>query len=125
MGRRAIQAARRAGRPAKRAGSARFPQATRARSGAPAPSITRAPPAAPAPPTPDGAAGAGGGGRCKRSFGALREPQGLVLILREVEGCSTEEVCNALGFQETNARVLLHRARAKVRAAFEPYLKGV
>jgi RNA polymerase sigma-70 factor (ECF subfamily) len=54
----------------------------------------------------------------------LPEHQRLVLILRDVEGCSTEEVCNALGFQETNTRVLLHRARVKVRAALEPYLKG-
>ena len=56
---------------------------------------------------------------------ALPEHQRLVLILRDVEGCSTEEVRNALGFQETNTRVLLHRARAKVRAALEPHLKGV
>jgi RNA polymerase sigma-70 factor (ECF subfamily) len=55
---------------------------------------------------------------------ALPERQRLVLILRDVEGCSTEEVCNALGFQDTNTRVLLHRARAKVRAVLEPYLKG-
>ena len=55
---------------------------------------------------------------------ALSEHQRLVLILRDVEGCSTEEVCNALGVQETNARVLLHRARAKVRSALEPYLEG-
>jgi RNA polymerase sigma-70 factor (ECF subfamily) len=55
---------------------------------------------------------------------ALPEHQRLVLILRDVEGCSTEEVCNALGFRATNTRVLLHRARAKVRAALEPYLEG-
>jgi RNA polymerase sigma-70 factor, ECF subfamily len=55
---------------------------------------------------------------------ALPEHQRLVLILRDVEGCSTDEVCNALGFQETDTRVLLHRARAKVRAVLEPYLKG-
>jgi len=55
---------------------------------------------------------------------ALPEHQRLVLVLRDVEGCSTEEVCNALGFQETNTRVLLHRARSKVRAALEPYLGG-
>jgi RNA polymerase sigma-70 factor (ECF subfamily) len=59
------------------------------------------------------------------AIAALPEYQRLVLILRDVEGCSTEEVCNALGLQETNIRVLLHRARAKVRAALEPYLKGV
>jgi RNA polymerase sigma-70 factor (ECF subfamily) len=55
---------------------------------------------------------------------ALPENQRLVLVLRDVEGRSTEEVCNALGFQETNVRVLLHRARGKVRIALEPYLKG-
>jgi RNA polymerase sigma-70 factor, ECF subfamily len=55
---------------------------------------------------------------------ALPERQRLVLILHDVEGCSTEEVCNALGFQQTNTRVLLHRARVKVRATLEPYLKG-
>ena len=59
------------------------------------------------------------------AIAALPEHQRLVLILRDVEGCSTEEVCNALGFQATNTRVLLHRARAKVRAVLEPYLKGV
>jgi RNA polymerase sigma-70 factor (ECF subfamily) len=55
---------------------------------------------------------------------ALPEHQRLVLILRDVEGCSTEEVCHALGVQEANARVLLHRARARVRTALEPYLQG-
>ena len=54
---------------------------------------------------------------------ALPERQRLVLILRDVEGRSTQEVCHALGFQETNVRVLL-RARANVRVALEPYLKG-
>jgi RNA polymerase sigma-70 factor, ECF subfamily len=55
---------------------------------------------------------------------ALPERQRLVLILRDVEGCSTEEVCHVLGCEETNARVLLHRARASVRTALEPYLAG-
>jgi RNA polymerase sigma-70 factor (ECF subfamily) len=58
----------------------------------------------------------------QNAIDALPGNQRLVLILRDVEGCSTEEVCNALGIQETNVRVLLHRARAKVRAALEPYL---
>ena len=62
--------------------------------------------------------------RLQNAIAALPEHQRLVLILRDVEGCSTEEVSNALGFQETNTRVLLHRARARVRAALEPYLKG-
>jgi RNA polymerase sigma-70 factor (ECF subfamily) len=62
--------------------------------------------------------------RLEKIIEALPERQRLVLILRDVEGRSTQEVCHALGFQETNVRVLLHRARANVRVAFEPYLKG-
>jgi RNA polymerase sigma-70 factor (ECF subfamily) len=48
----------------------------------------------------------------------------IVLWLRDVEGWSSEEVCNALAIQETNQRVLLHRARSRVRAALEPYLEA-
>jgi RNA polymerase sigma-70 factor, ECF subfamily len=47
-----------------------------------------------------------------------------VLWLRDVEGWSSEDVCNALAIQETNQRVLLHRARSRVRAALEPYVEG-
>jgi RNA polymerase sigma-70 factor (ECF subfamily) len=45
-----------------------------------------------------------------------------VITLRDVQGWSAEEVRNALELSETNERVLLHRARAKVRAALEAYL---
>jgi RNA polymerase sigma-70 factor (ECF subfamily) len=58
----------------------------------------------------------------RRTIGLLPPAQKTVLTLRDVEGFSAEEVCNALDVTETNGRVLLHRARAKVRAALEGYL---
>lgn len=44
-----------------------------------------------------------------------------VITMRDLEGWSSEEVCNVLEISETNQRVLLHRARAKVRRALEMY----
>jgi len=58
----------------------------------------------------------------RRELGRLPLTQRAVLELRDIEGLSAEEVCNALDLTETNGRVLLHRARAKVRAALEEYL---
>jgi RNA polymerase sigma-70 factor, ECF subfamily len=55
---------------------------------------------------------------------ALPATQRAVITLRDVQGWDTEEVCNALGITETNQRVLLHRARSKVRAALDDYLVG-
>jgi RNA polymerase sigma-70 factor (ECF subfamily) len=53
----------------------------------------------------------------------LPPAQRTVITLRDVEGWSAEEVRNALELSETNQRVLLHRARAKVRRALERYLE--
>jgi RNA polymerase sigma-70 factor, ECF subfamily len=44
-----------------------------------------------------------------------------VITLRDVEGWSAAEVREALELSDANERVLLHRARAKVRARLEPY----
>jgi RNA polymerase sigma-70 factor, ECF subfamily len=52
----------------------------------------------------------------------LPPAQRTVLTLRDVEGATAEEVCNVLSISETNQRVLLHRARTKVRAALERHL---
>jgi len=53
---------------------------------------------------------------------ALGSPQREVIVLRDVEGWSAEEVCEALELTPGNQRVLLHRARAKVRQALEDLL---
>jgi RNA polymerase sigma-70 factor, ECF subfamily len=58
----------------------------------------------------------------KRAIEELPPAQREVITLRDVVGCSAEEACNALEVSETNQRVLLHRARAKVRAAVEQEL---
>ena len=57
-----------------------------------------------------------------RAIAALPAGQRAVITLRDVVGCSSEEVCNVLDLSETNQRVLLHRARSKVRGALEDYL---
>ncbi len=50
---------------------------------------------------------------------ALPAAQREVVSLRDVEGWSPAEVAEALGISDGNQRVLLHRGRAKVRAALE------
>jgi RNA polymerase sigma-70 factor, ECF subfamily len=60
--------------------------------------------------------------RIRAAIAELPDRQQEVIVLRDVEGWSAEEVCQALGVSEVNQRVLLHRARSKVRGALERYL---
>lgn len=57
------------------------------------------------------------------AISSLPANQRAVISLRDIEGVEAPEVCNILGISETNQRVLLHRARTKVRAALESDLK--
>ena len=63
-------------------------------------------------------------GRLATVIDTLPPNMKIVLWLRDVEGWSSDDVCNALAIQETNQRVLLHRARSRAREALEPYLEG-
>jgi RNA polymerase sigma-70 factor (ECF subfamily) len=58
------------------------------------------------------------------AIAALPPAQQTVIRMRDVEGYSSEEVCAALDVSEGNQRVLLHRARSRVRAALEEHLDG-
>jgi RNA polymerase sigma-70 factor (ECF subfamily) len=55
---------------------------------------------------------------------ALPAAQRAVLVLRDQDGLGTEEICNLLDLTVTNQRVLLHRARARVRQALEEHMRG-
>ena len=58
------------------------------------------------------------------AIAGLPDTQRQVITLRDVEGVSSEDVCNILEISETNQRVLLHRARTKVRRVLEPYVRN-
>jgi RNA polymerase sigma-70 factor (ECF subfamily) len=56
---------------------------------------------------------------------ALPPAQRAVIALRDIEGWDSEDVSEALAISQGNQRVLLHRARAKVRAELERYFGAV
>jgi RNA polymerase sigma-70 factor (ECF subfamily) len=62
--------------------------------------------------------------RIQAAIDALPAGQRAVITLRDVLGWPAEEVCNALDITATNQRVLLHRARSKVRRSLEEYMAG-
>lgn len=53
----------------------------------------------------------------------LPERQRVVVVLRDTLGWTAEEVCNVLEVNETNQRVLLHRARSRLRTRLESHFK--
>ena len=62
--------------------------------------------------------------RLKEALAQLPERQRLIVVLRDVEGLSAEEVCDRLELSQENQRVLLHRGRSRLRALLEAYLDG-
>jgi RNA polymerase sigma-70 factor (ECF subfamily) len=62
------------------------------------------------------------GPRLRETVDALPERQRDVVLLRDVEGLTSEDVCAVLGITEGNLRVLLHRARSQLRADLETEL---
>lgn len=62
--------------------------------------------------------------RIRNAIETLPAKQRAVITLRDLEECSSDEVCNILALSESNQRVLLHRARSKVRQILEKYFQG-
>lgn len=59
----------------------------------------------------------------RSTLAGLPPMQRLVMTMRDIEGWPADEVCDVLGITEVNQRVLLHRARSRVRAALEEHLR--
>jgi RNA polymerase sigma-70 factor (ECF subfamily) len=57
--------------------------------------------------------------RIRALIAELPPAQRQVVTLRDVEGLKSAEVCAILGITDGNQRVLLHRARARIRARLE------
>jgi RNA polymerase sigma-70 factor (ECF subfamily) len=62
--------------------------------------------------------------RLTEAVAALPANYAAVFTLRDIEGWESSEVCALLGLTPENQRVLLHRARARIRAALEEYFQG-
>jgi RNA polymerase sigma-70 factor (ECF subfamily) len=60
----------------------------------------------------------------QQAIAGLPNLQKEVITLRDVQGWDNEEICSVLGVSEANCRVLLHRARSRVRQVLEDYLGG-
>ena len=60
-----------------------------------------------------------------RALDQLPPRQRTVVTLHDVHGLPSDEVCAVLGLSAGNERVLLHRGRARLRAALESYHRSV
>jgi RNA polymerase sigma-70 factor (ECF subfamily) len=63
--------------------------------------------------------------RLAEALDTLPEAQRVVVVLRDVVGCDSDEVCDLLSLSAGNQRVLLHRGRAKLRVVLEQYVEEV
>lgn len=63
-------------------------------------------------------------GHLRQALAQLPTRYRTVVALRDVEGCSAEEVCEMLELSQENQRVLLHRGRSRLRAALDEYVGG-
>ena len=62
--------------------------------------------------------------RAVRAIEELPHSQRQVIAMRDIHGCSSDEVCTALGISRGNQRVQLHRARARVKHDLERYFSA-
>jgi RNA polymerase sigma-70 factor (ECF subfamily) len=60
----------------------------------------------------------------RRAISGLPPRQQVVVALRDVDGLSSDEVCDLLEISEANQRVLLHRGRSTIRNVLEGYIDG-
>jgi RNA polymerase sigma-70 factor, ECF subfamily len=60
--------------------------------------------------------------RVRAAIERLSPAQRKVIVLRDIQGLSSEEVCDHLEISEINQRVLLHRARSSVRDELASYI---
>jgi RNA polymerase sigma-70 factor, ECF subfamily len=62
--------------------------------------------------------------RAVRAIDRLPDAQRQVIAMRDLQGCSSDEVCSVLGISGGNQRVMLHRARAKVKHELDSFFSN-
>ena len=60
----------------------------------------------------------------REAIGTLPPTQSAVIVLRDLQGWPAEEVSEVLRLSRGNQRVLLHRARCRIRSTLDEYLSG-